>query len=270
MFEFRGAREVEREFAERGSANETRGRDAYEAAMAANEAGQGAAARNAAAAAAAQQIMNVHERDLAELAAARSAAGSEQFRQAGFDAYQAQLMDAANIARAQAAAARPLSPMPAGILAGAFGGFMNQRIADQLESAATRERFFADPRLTAPVYGPTGRVTGVRDQYGRLTGRDPIADAAEQERLRLEGGGSEIVGTVQDPMTGEQKCPDGYIFDEDLQACRLDTTAPVMQPLEPRMPTRTYGLLDQAPTGLLEFQRRYGLPQQQMDFSLLT
>jgi len=55
-----------------------------------------------------------------------------------------------------------------------------------------------------------------------------------------------------------------------LQACRLDTSAPVMQPLEPRTPTRTYSLLDQAPDGLLEFQRRYGLPQQQMDFSLLT
>ncbi len=83
-------------------------------------------------------------------------------------------------------------------------------------------------------------------------------------------GGSEVVGTVQDPLTGQEKCPDGYIFDEDLQACRLDTSAPVMQPLEPRTPTRTYGLLDQAPTGLLEFQRRYGLPQQQMGFSLLT
>lgn len=80
----------------------------------------------------------------------------------------------------------------------------------------------------------------------------------------------EVVSTVTDPVTMEQKCPEGYTFDEDLQACRLDTTAPVMQPLEPRTPTRTYSLLDQAPTGLLEFQRRYGLPQQQMDFSLLT
>ena len=80
----------------------------------------------------------------------------------------------------------------------------------------------------------------------------------------------EVVPTVTDPVTMEQKCPDGYIFDEDLQACRLATTAPVMQPLEPRTPTRTYSLLDQAPTGLLEFQRRYGLPQQQTDFSLLT
>lgn len=268
MFEFRGAREAEREFAERGSANQTRGQQAYEAAMAQNEQGQAEnIARAAAAQAAAQQIMQeqsgpilsgVDRAALVQEAQAR-AAGSEQFRQAGFDAYQAQLMDAANIARAQAEASRPLSPMPAGILAGALGGFMNTRIANQLEDAATRERFFGDPRLTQPVYGTTGRVTGVYDPYMRLTGRDPIADAQEDEMRRMqEAGQPEITAPIADPVTGQQRCPDGYIFDEDLNACRL---APMERTVAATTPGEAYartGLLDVAPEGLMGFQQRYG------------
>lgn len=106
------------------------------------------------------------------------------------------------------------------------------------------------------------RIPGYEGEYAELIAPPPAPPLGE--------GGSEVVGTVTDPMTGQEKCPEGYIFDEDLQACRLDTSAPVATPLEPRAPIRTYSLLDQAPTGLLEFQRRYGLPQQQMDFSLLT
>ena len=79
-----------------------------------------------------------------------------------------------------------------------------------------------------------------------------------------------FVPPIADPVTDEKKCPEGYIFDEDLQACRLDTSAPTAPALAARAPLPTYSLLDQAPDGLLEFQRRYGLPQQQVDFSLLT
>jgi hypothetical protein len=180
-------------------------------------------------------------------------------RQAGFDAYQAQLQDAANIARAQAAASQPMFPGLGGVLAGGLGGFMNRRIADQLEAAATRERFLGDRRLTEPVYGTTGRVTGVYDPYRRLTGRDPIAEAEQAERMRMaEAGQPEVVAPVQDPATGQQRCPDGYIFDEDLNACRL---APMQRTVADTTPGEAYartGLLDVAPEGLLEFQQRYG------------
>lgn len=64
------------------------------------------------------------------------------------------------------------------------------------------------------------------------------------------------------PETGQ--CDAGYMFDEDMQACRLDTgyqsaAAPgggsfgVAGDQYARM-----GLLDQAPTGLPEFQQQYG------------
>ena len=128
-----------------------------------------------------------------------------------------------------------------------------------------------------PVMDPTGRVRGTLSTGplfgGVVYSGVPIpgyeGEYAELIAPQVEER-DEVVPTVTDPVTMQQKCPDGYIFDEDLQACRLETTAPVAAPLEPRAPTRTYSLLDQAPTGLLEFQRRYGLPQQQMGFSLLT
>ena len=135
---------------------------------------------------------------------------------------------------------------------------------EQLSSGDYRPVFVGDKLYGSFGEGPFGGnvYTGlplpsdVAAEYG-IPGFEP------EER-------DEVVPTVTDPVTMEQKCPDGYIFDEDLQACRLATTAPVAQPLEARTPTRTYSLLGQAPDGLLDFQRRYGLPQQQMDFSLLT
>ena len=35
--------------------------------------------------------------------------------------------------------------------------------------------------------------------------------------------GPEVVPAQENPLTGEGVCPDGYIFDDQLQACRLDT-----------------------------------------------
>ena len=137
---------------------------------------------------------------------------------------------------------------------------------EQLSSGDYRPVFVGDELYGSFGEGPFGGLvyTGkplppdVAAEYG-ISGFDPPEDDDD-----------EVVPTVTDPVTMKEKCPDGYIFDEDLQACRLDTKAPVAAPLEPRSPTRTYSLLDQAPDGLLEFQRRFGLPEQQMNFSLLT
>ena len=136
---------------------------------------------------------------------------------------------------------------------------------EQLSSGDYRPVFVGDKLYGSFGEGPFGGnvYTGlplppdVAAEYG-IPGFDP------------EEGDDEVVPTVTNPVTMKEECPDGYIFDEDLQACRLETTAPVAAPLEARSPTRTYSLLDQAPDGLLEFQRRFGLPEQQMDFSLLT
>ena len=60
----------------------------------------------------------------------------------------------------------------------------------------------------------------------------------------------EIVGSITDTATGEEKCPTGYMFDEDLQACRLDTGMGGDQRDDRTDGTAAYarmGLLDVAP-----------------------
>jgi hypothetical protein len=64
------------------------------------------------------------------------------------------------------------------------------------------------------------------------------------------------------PATGQ--CDEGYMFDEDMQACRLDTRSSMGdQPSLPQAPFQPggyarMGLLDEAPTNLPQFQQRYG------------
>lgn len=60
----------------------------------------------------------------------------------------------------------------------------------------------------------------------------------------------EIVGSITDTATGEEKCPTGYMFDEDLQACRLDTgmaDTPVDDRTDGTAAYARMGLLDVAP-----------------------
>jgi hypothetical protein len=136
---------------------------------------------------------------------------------------------------------------------------------EQITSGDYRPVFVGDEFYGSFGAGPFGGQV--------YTGRTLPSDVAAEYGIpgfEDTSGDPTFTEPVTDALTGEQRCPDGYIFDEDLQACRLETTAPVAKALEQRTPTRTYSLLDQAPDGLLEFQRRYGLPQQQMDFSLLT
>ena len=177
-------------------------------------------------------------------------------RQAGFDAYQAMLSDAAAAAQSNIAAASP----------GLFGAptrFMNERFLEGLNSriggrdSEAYQLYLSDPNLFSPVYDTTGRLTGYRDEYGRLTGRDPIAEE-EERRMRQGDGEPEITGTVTDPATGEEKCPDGYIFDEDLQACRKKPMERTTVDTTPGERFVRSGLLDVAPEGLMGFQERYG------------
>ena len=62
------------------------------------------------------------------------------------------------------------------------------------------------------------------------------------------------------PATGQ--CDAGYMFDEDMQACRLDTGFDASGEDGGVAPESgayaRMGLLDQAPTGLPEFQQQYG------------
>lgn len=75
-------------------------------------------------------------------------------------------------------------------------------------------------------------------------------------------GGPEPEIKPVNPETGQ--CDAGYMFDEDMQACRLDTGfASGGQPdggvmAQPGDAYARMGLLDEAPTGLPEFQQQYG------------
>ena len=127
---------------------------------------------------------------------------------------------------------------------------------EQLSSGDYRPVFVGDDLYGSFGEGPFGGMV--------YTGRTLPPDvAAEYGIPGYDAPGSDdseaVVAPVVDPVTNAKECPEGYIFDEDLQACRLDTSAPVPAALEPRTPVRTYGLLEQAPDGLLEFQRRYGI-----------
>jgi hypothetical protein len=102
-----------------------------------------------------------------------------------------------------------------------------------------------------------GRVTGVRDKYGNvLEGRDPNAP----DQGGRDGGPEPEIKPVN-PETGQ--CDEGYMFDEDMQACRLDTGYQAAASTggafgAPGDQYARMGLLDVAPTGLPQFQQRYG------------
>jgi len=100
--------------------------------------------------------------------------------------------------------------------------------------------------------GPFGFdvYTGMPIEGNELTGWSPDD---------FSGGPEPEIKPVN-PETGQ--CDEGYMFDEDLQACRLDTGfASGGQPGGFAPESGAYarmGLLDEAPTGLPEFQQRYG------------
>ena len=127
---------------------------------------------------------------------------------------------------------------------------------DQITSGDYRPVFVGDELYGAFGAGPFGGNV--------YTGRTLPYETAQEYGIPgyfpPEEGGSapEVTAPIQDPATGQQRCPDGYIFDEDLNACRLapmDVTATTATPGEAYART---GLLDVAPEGLLDFQKRYG------------
>ena len=132
---------------------------------------------------------------------------------------------------------------------------------------------FVDGYLTAPIQGGgyvrqggflggttyTGMpIKGYEGAFANLIAAKPESQA---------DGRPQQVPPVQDPVTGQARCPEGYVFNETLQACIMDTAAtspfqPTMATEQP-MPSGDYyarmGLLDQPPSGLLE--AGFGSPQ---------
>jgi len=173
-------------------------------------------------------------------------------------------------------------------------------LASRPVAGLTRDEYNAMPSYMRSVYDTTGAYSFDFDDTGRVTGftgpsvlgftpglmglltsfaPPPTTEEdlfgvytgfgrmGEGEGPDFGGDGPDTVPAEYNPVTGQQdQCPDGYMFDEDLQACRLagglpggdGTTGygelgPATGDLYGRM-----GLLDIAPTGLGMFKQRFG------------
>ena len=132
---------------------------------------------------------------------------------------------------------------------------VSQRVIGQIGTSGMGLLGQGIDALTNLVLGPPKTFEDLLAR-GAYTGMNAPLDGGRD-------GGSDDVRSVN-PVTG--RCDEGYIFDEDLQACRLDTrsgreTAPVTPPSAPGTYARL-GLLDVAPTGVSDFATRYGLGPQ--------
>ena len=108
-----------------------------------------------------------------------------------------------------------------------------------------------------PVFDAQGQLKGVFSEgpfgFGEVYTGMPVEGV---EGTGYDSGGDRGDEPIKptDPETGQ--CPEGYIFDEDLQACRLDTggvaaSSAASQAFAPGAYARM-SLLDQAPQGLLQ------------------
>ncbi len=109
--------------------------------------------------------------------------------------------------------------------------------------------------LTSLMPEPTTEADlgGFYTGFGRGPGEGP------------QGDGREVVPTQTNPVTGQEECPEGYVFDADIQACRV--SAPLANvgetvggdgfTYEPGTYARM-GLLDVAPEDLGGFASTYG------------
>ena len=129
---------------------------------------------------------------------------------------------------------------------------------NKIQSLATQ---FMGPRMISALQKPghmpvykNGRVTGVKDAYGNVVeGSDFDKDYGGRD-----DGPPEKV--PEDLLTG---CPEGYVKDDQLGGfCRLDTGTTAASAPTVTVPTTggyaQMGQLDQAPTGLPQFQQQYG------------
>jgi len=102
---------------------------------------------------------------------------------------------------------------------------VNQNIKDRdaqgLYSQVTRDAMgnVTGSFNNAPMFG-----LGFMPNVTTYTGFD---QNPYNEDTGMSGGESEtIIPATNNPVSGQPVCPDGYRFDDDLQACRLDTTRP--------------------------------------------
>ena len=154
--------------------------------------------------------------------------------------------------------------------------FARQQQAMAQQAALSRYQPVRDPagnivgQVTPPPEIPMGIIPLIAKMLPfeqRVYSGDPRYNPFDTSNRYDRQGRQQQVAPVQDPMTGQARCPAGYVFNETLQACVMDTAAtssfqPTMATAQP-MPSGDYyartGLLDQPPAGLLE--AGFGSPQ---------
>ena len=89
------------------------------------------------------------------------------------------------------------------------------------------------------------------------TGRNEFNPFGDPTMGRDDNPNPVTTPTVTNPISGKEQCPDGYVFDNDLQACRLKTRADDVagtpkNPPDMNAPAfvRNYSLLNTAPSNL--------------------
>lgn len=121
---------------------------------------------------------------------------------------------------------------------GADGGFQVPSVLRALGAKTARDHLMSG--TGQPVYYPgtdeiagtfsTGPFGGVVYSGDQFEGGDGPYQSLTSPPPKQEGGADTFVSPQVNPLTGTEQCPDGYEFDEDLQACKMKsertTTAP--------------------------------------------
>jgi hypothetical protein len=221
------------------------------------------------------------QREAAALAARQAAAVEASRQQAAQQAARQQrdIQIAAQKRAAQQAAQQAAAQQAAAQQAAAEAErFARQDRIMQEQAALSRYQPVRDPagnivgQITPPPEIPMGITPLIAKMLPfeqRVYSGDPRYNPFDTSNRYDRQGRQEQVAPVQDPMTGQARCPEGYYFNETLQACIMDTrsTSPFqpegsMGVAEMSPPTGYYarmGLLDQPPAGLLE--AGFGSPQ---------
>jgi len=97
---------------------------------------------------------------------------------------------------------------------GLIGGYMS-KAPDFVQGAAN---LFSQTSILGNLLDPS---LATDPMLVEVYSGDPSLNPNREDRSDREG--NPVVDPVDNPLTGEKACPDGYVFDDQLQACRLDT-----------------------------------------------
>ena len=119
----------------------------------------------------------------------------------------------------------PNVPTPIGALLNNLSKVGYQNTIDQVNMGYT-------PTYSGgQVDGTTGYGIGMGSPDGAVQGYNVFSANSPSEKSfggnDIGGNESEVIKpATRNPVSGQPVCPDGYRYDDDLQACRLDTTSP--------------------------------------------